>query len=62
MIAQSAGLIALIELRGVPARRIGTVGGRDLVVQVGGPTPRELKWDVSALHYAWDVALDSYLA
>jgi phosphoribosylformylglycinamidine synthase len=58
----ASALAALIELRGVPVRRIGTVGGRDLVVQVGGPAPREWKWGVSELHYAWDVALDSYLA
>ncbi|MCE0523399.1 MAG: phosphoribosylformylglycinamidine synthase subunit PurL [Methylacidiphilales bacterium] len=58
----ASALVALIELRGVPARRIGTVGGRDLVVQMGGPAPREWKWDVSALHEAWDGALDSYLA
>jgi hypothetical protein len=55
-------LAALIELRGVPARRIGTVGGRDLVVKIGGPAPREFTWDVSALHHTWNVALDSYLA
>jgi len=58
----ASALAALFELRGVPARRIGTVGGRDLVVRVGGSAPRELKWDISALHYAWDVALGSYLA
>jgi phosphoribosylformylglycinamidine synthase len=58
----ASALAALIELRGVPARRIGTVGGKNLVVKVGGPTPHEFTWDVSALHDAWDVALDSYLA
>jgi phosphoribosylformylglycinamidine synthase len=58
----ASALAALLELRGVPARRIGTVGGHQLVVQIGGTTPREFTWDVSALHYAWDAALDSYLA
>jgi len=58
----ASALAALLELRGVPARLIGTVGGRDLVVQVGGAAPREFKWDVAALHNAWDTALDSYLA
>jgi phosphoribosylformylglycinamidine synthase len=58
----ATALATLIELSGVPVRRIGTVGGRDLVVQVGGPTPSKLKWDVSALHYAWDTTLDSCLA
>jgi len=58
----ASALAALIELRGVPARRIGTVGGRDLVVKIAGPAPREFTWEVSALHDAWDIALDSYLA
>ena len=58
----ASALAALIELRGVPARRIGTVGGRDLVVKVGGPAPREFTWNVSALHHAWNLALDSCLA
>jgi phosphoribosylformylglycinamidine synthase len=58
----ASAVAALFELRGVPARRIGTVNGRELIVQAGGPTPREFKWDVSALRYAWDMALDSYLA
>jgi len=58
----ASALASLFELRGVPARRIGTVGGRDLIVQAGGATPRELSWEVSALHQAWDTALDSYLA
>lgn len=57
----ASALAALLELRGVPARRIGTVGGKELVVQVGGSTPREFKWDVAALHKAWDKALDEYL-
>jgi phosphoribosylformylglycinamidine synthase len=58
----ASALAALLELRGVPARRIGTVSGKDLIVKVGAPTPREFTWEVSALHRAWDVALDSYLA
>jgi len=58
----ASAVAALFELRGVPARRIGTVHGRNLAVQVGGPAPREFTWDVSALHQTWDVALDSYLA
>jgi len=58
----ASALVALIELRGVPARRIGTVGGRDLVVKIGGPAPREYSWEVAALHEAWNGALDSWLA
>ena len=57
----ATALAALFELRGVPAQRIGTVGGNELVVQVGGSTPSELKWDVSrSCTGAWDGALDSY--
>ncbi len=59
----ASALIALFELRGVPARRIGTVGGPDLVVQVaGGPASRELKWNIASLHQTWDGSLASYLA
>ncbi len=58
----ATALVALLELRGVPARRIGTVGGADLAVKIGGAAPREFKWPVAALHAAWDGALDSYLA
>ena len=58
----ASALVALIELRGVPARRIGTVGGRELAVKVLGPVPREFTWEVSALHAIWNGALESYLA
>jgi phosphoribosylformylglycinamidine synthase len=58
----ASALTAMLELRGVPARRIGTVGGDDLVVKIAGSAPREFKWDVSALHKTWDTALDSCLA
>jgi phosphoribosylformylglycinamidine synthase len=57
----AAAVIALLEIHGVPARRIGTVGGSDLVVQVSGSPPREWKWNAAALHHAWDGALDAYL-
>jgi phosphoribosylformylglycinamidine synthase len=58
----ASALAALLEFRGVPARRIGTVGGRDLAVKTGGPAPHALTWEVSALYHAWDVALDACLA
>jgi phosphoribosylformylglycinamidine synthase len=57
----ATALVALIELRGVPARRIGTVDGVVLTVQISGPTPREFKWDVAELYQAWDGSLDLYL-
>ena len=54
-------LVAQLEREGVPARRIGTVGGSELVVEVGGAAPRAWKWKVADLHKVWDGALDSYL-
>jgi phosphoribosylformylglycinamidine synthase len=57
----AAALVALLENHGVPARRIGTVGGSDLIVQVGGSPLREWKWNAAALHHVWDTALDTYL-
>jgi phosphoribosylformylglycinamidine synthase II len=57
----ASALVALLEFRGVPARRIGTVGGGDLVVKIGGAAPREFSWKVSALHDVWNGALDSWL-
>jgi phosphoribosylformylglycinamidine synthase II len=58
--AEKAGaLVALLESHGIPAMRIGTVGGADLAVEM--PGTGELKWPVAALHQAWDRALDSYL-
>ena len=58
----ASALVALLELRGVPSRRIGTVGGPDLTIKVGGSIPRNFTWPVASLHQAWDGALDSYLA
>jgi phosphoribosylformylglycinamidine synthase II len=58
----ASALASWFELRGVPVRRIGTVGGADLVVQVAGEEPRSFSWKVDALFQAWDRALDSYLA
>jgi phosphoribosylformylglycinamidine synthase subunit PurL len=58
----ASALVALIELRGVPARRIGSVGGQELKVKIGGPAPRDFKWDVSELYTTWNGSLDSYLA
>jgi phosphoribosylformylglycinamidine synthase len=55
----ASALASLFELRGVPARRIGTVGGPQLSIEVPGLT---LAWEVAALHQAWDRALDSYFA
>jgi phosphoribosylformylglycinamidine synthase len=62
-------LLARFESHGVPARRIGSVGGNRLVVDLfGGVVPQgasshvHLNWDVPALHQVWARAFDSYLA
>ena len=51
-------LVALLEDQGVPAHRIGSVGGATLAVTVAA---RELKWPVADLHRAWDEALAACL-
>ncbi len=60
--------LALFKSHGVPAQRIGAVGGSKLVLDVfGGVVPQgasshvHLNWEVSALYQAWNGALDSYL-
>ena len=59
---ENAGaLLALLAEVGVPAQRIGTVGGEKLSVEIGGPSPRQFAWEVAALHAAWDGALEKYL-
>jgi phosphoribosylformylglycinamidine synthase len=56
-------LLALFKSHGVPAQRIGAVGGSKLIVDVksGSNAHTTLNWDVSALYQAWNGALDSYL-
>ena len=49
--AQNASAVqALLEWRGVPARRIGTVGGEQLVIRCNGA---ETAWSLPELHGAW---------
>ena len=57
----ATAVAALFDLRGVPARRIGTAGGNDLTVHVSGESPKDFSWQVADLHKAWDGALDEYL-
>jgi phosphoribosylformylglycinamidine synthase len=56
-----SALLALLESHGVPARRLGAVGGNKLLVETGGGSPARLSWEVAPLHRIWDGALDSYL-
>ena len=49
--ATNAGaVLALLEWRGVPARRLGTVGGDALEITAAGAT---LHWPLAELHTAW---------
>ena len=49
--ATNAGaVLALLEWRGVPARRLGTVGGDALEITANGAT---LHWPLAELHTAW---------
>jgi phosphoribosylformylglycinamidine synthase len=49
--ATNAGaVLALLEWRGVPVRRLGTVGGADLKITANGET---VSWPVEDLHDAW---------
>jgi phosphoribosylformylglycinamidine synthase len=45
-----APILLLLELRGIPARRIGTVGGNLLKINANGTT---LSWSIQELHTAW---------
>jgi phosphoribosylformylglycinamidine synthase subunit PurL len=58
----ATALLSMFESAGVPAKNIGTVGGNDLAIHIGGSTPREFKWSVSSLHAIWDGVLDACLA
>jgi phosphoribosylformylglycinamidine synthase len=53
----AASLLALFAEQGVPARRIGAVGGGKLVVRTTNSGTRELVWDVAALREIWDATL-----
>jgi phosphoribosylformylglycinamidine synthase len=56
-------VVALFQRHGVPVQRIGAVGGNQLTVHVhaAAKSHTKLTWEVSALHDAWNGALDSYL-
>jgi phosphoribosylformylglycinamidine synthase len=58
-----ADMLALFASFGVPAQRIGAVGGNKLILDLRGSADSHtyLSWDVAALHAAWSGALDSYL-
>jgi hypothetical protein len=43
-------VLSLLEWRGVPARRLGVVGGKELKIDVAG---QQLAWPLADLHGAW---------
>jgi len=51
----AAVVLALCEWRGVPARRIGTVGGAFLAVSIRGV---ETRWSCEELHRAWAESIE----
>jgi phosphoribosylformylglycinamidine synthase len=51
--------LAQLASRGVPARRLGTVGGSELKIAVHGTTTT---WPASELHHAWHGAIASAMA
>ena len=46
----ATAVLALCEWRGVPAHRIGTVGGADLKIAVNAT---HLAWPLATMHHAW---------
>ena len=48
--SNASAVLALCEWRAVPARRIGTVGGAELIISVAG---EQFVWPVAALREAW---------
>jgi phosphoribosylformylglycinamidine synthase len=46
----AGAVLALLDWRGVPAKRLGTVGGNELKITAGSA---ELRWALSDLHDAW---------
>jgi phosphoribosylformylglycinamidine synthase II len=55
-------LLASLQESGVPAYRLGTVGGTKLWVEISEPEPHRFAWEVGKLHEAWDGALAGYLS
>jgi phosphoribosylformylglycinamidine (FGAM) synthase-like enzyme len=45
-----AAVLMLLDLRGIPARKLGTVGGKTLKITANGES---LGWSLAELHRAW---------
>ncbi|MEQ1859694.1 MAG: phosphoribosylformylglycinamidine synthase subunit PurL [Chthoniobacteraceae bacterium] len=48
--SNASTILMLLDLRGVPARRLGTVGGDELTIKAGG---EESRWSLKKLRSAW---------
>ena len=57
--ANATAVLFLLEVRGVPARRIGAVGGDVLKISAG---THMFGWELAALHDAWSSAISRALA
>jgi phosphoribosylformylglycinamidine synthase len=55
----AANLLAMLSEAGMPAQAIGHVGGTQLEIEAAGS---EFRWDIPALHAAWDGALAQHLS
>jgi len=51
--------LALLEWRGIPARRLGTVGGDELKITAGG---QEITWPLAELREAWTGSIPAAMA
>jgi phosphoribosylformylglycinamidine synthase len=60
---KAEAVLALLNQHGVPAQRIGAVGGNQLTLHLhgGASSHTKLTWDVASLYETWNGALDSYL-
>ena len=58
--ATNAGaVLALLDWRGIPAQRLGSVGGHELKITAAGT---ELRWALSDLHDAWYTSIARAMA
>ncbi len=55
----AAAVLSLLEWRGVPARRLGVVGGAELKIAVDGAA---VSWSVAEMHAAWHQAIGRAMA
>jgi phosphoribosylformylglycinamidine synthase len=57
--SNAAAVLAMLEWRGVPARQIGAVGGRNLEIRADGA---HFAWETGTLHNAWYFAIGNCMS